>query len=115
VQTKLEAEGWQLKASVPGFKLVNCTKRPLAGPFAPPTSGGAEAQMLQAVYSDGLTYVSLFIEPYDSERHTRPLATAIGATQTMMRRLGDWWITAMGDVPAATLRQFFQGLERKGK
>ena len=31
---------------------------------------------------------------------------AIGATQTLMRRLGDWWVTVVGDVPAATLRQF---------
>ena len=69
--------------------------------------------MLQAIWSDGLTYVSLFIEPYDAERHPRPMQTTIGATQTLMQRRGPWWITVVGDVPAATLAQFARALERK--
>ncbi|MDQ6680005.1 MAG: hypothetical protein M3Y67_03450 [Pseudomonadota bacterium] len=28
-------------------------------------------------------------------------------------RQGDWWVTIVGDAPAATLRVFAQGLERK--
>jgi sigma-E factor negative regulatory protein RseB len=109
--TRPEGEGWTLKASVPGFKLVSCVKRQLdiQGRTAP--GGGEEA--LQTVYSDGLTYVSIFIEHYNAERHAKPIVTAIGATQTMMRRDGDWWITAMGDVPSGTLRQFAHGFERK--
>jgi sigma-E factor negative regulatory protein RseB len=109
--TQPEGEGWTLKAAVPGFKLVSCVKRQLdmQGRTAP----GAGEQTLQTVYSDGLTYVSIFIEPYSAERHQKPIVTAIGATQTMMRRDGDWWITAMGDVPSGTLRQFANGFERK--
>jgi sigma-E factor negative regulatory protein RseB len=30
-----------------------------------------------------------------------------------MRRQGDWWVTVIGDVPAATLRQFANALEYK--
>ncbi|MET0333242.1 MAG: MucB/RseB C-terminal domain-containing protein, partial [Rhizobacter sp.] len=111
VPTKPEGEGWVLKGLVPGFKLVSCVKRQLDLPGSP--AQGAVGHTLQTVYSDGLTYVSIFIEPYSAERHSRPMATAIGATQTMMRREGDWWITAMGDVPAVTLRQFALGFERK--
>lgn len=111
LSTQPEGEGWTLKVSVPGFKLVSCVKRQLDDP----AKGGAAStgQTLQTIYSDGLTYVSIFIEPYNSERHPRPMVTAIGATQTMMRREGDWWITAMGDVPPGTLRQFANGVERK--
>jgi sigma-E factor negative regulatory protein RseB len=111
VPTRMEAEGWTLNATVPGFQLVSCVKRPFDGPAR--ASSGAADQALQTVYSDGLTYVSIFIEPYNAERHSRPMFTVIGATQTMMRREGDWWITVMGDVPAMTLRQFANGVERK--
>ena len=111
VPTQLETEGWTLKASVPGFKMVSCVKRPFEG--ASHASSDAVDQALQTVYSDGLTYVSIFIEPYSPERHSRPMFTTIGATQTMMRREGDWWVTVMGDVPTATLRQFANGVERK--
>ncbi len=110
--TKLEAEGWRLKAKVPGFQLVSCVKRPFDGPSRAQSLPAEPEQMLQTVYSDGLTYVSIFIEPYNAERHARSMLTSIGATQTMMRRQGDWWVTIMGDVPVATLRLFASGLER---
>ena len=108
--TKLEAEGWTLRQTVPGFRQVSCVKRPLEDAEPP---SGASADALQTIFSDGLTYVSVFIEPYNSERHTRQILTTIGATQTLMRRQGDWWITVVGDVPAATLKSFAAGLERK--
>jgi len=107
--TTLEAEGWSLKPTVPGFVGVSCVKRPLEDP------SGAEgsAQVLQAIFADGLTYVSIFIEPYDPQRHKRPMQTTIGATRTMMMRRGDMWITFVGDVPKDTLAAFASALERK--
>lgn len=111
VPTQLESEGWTIKANVPGFQMVSCVKRPFER--TPSRASGAAEQLLQTVYSDGLTYVSIFIEPYNPKRHTHPMFTTIGATQTMMRREGDWWVTVMGDVPATTLRQFADGVERK--
>jgi sigma-E factor negative regulatory protein RseB len=111
VSTRMEAEGWALKTSVPGFQMVSCVKRQFDSPSRAPSA--ASEQALQAVYSDGLTYVSVFIEPYNAERHARPMFTTIGATHTMMRREGDWWVTVMGDVPASTLRHFANGIERK--
>lgn len=111
VATKPEGEGWVLKMSVPGFQLVSCVRRQFESHGK--SAGGAQEQALQAVYSDGLTYVSIFIEPYNAERHKQTMLTALGATQTMMRRDGDWWITVMGDVPIVTLRQFASGIERR--
>jgi len=55
----------------------------------------------------------VFIEPFSPERHTKSMLTTLGATQTLMRRQGDWWITVVGDVPTATLKAFAGGLERK--
>lgn len=108
--TQLEAEGWQLKQAVPGFREVSCVKRPL-DPLGSPDDGARA--VLQTIFSDGLTHVSLFIEPFDSSRHLRPVVTAMGATHTLMLRQGDWWVTVVGDVPASTLKQFAGELERR--
>ena len=37
----------------------------------------------------------------------------IGATHTLTRRIQDWWLTAVGEVPAQTLRSFSLNLERR--
>ena len=130
--TKLDAEGWTLRPGVPGFVQVSCVKRPLdaaaqdeprstgsgpgvgaKGSRGANNHGNAQAQAIQSIFSDGLTYVSVFIEPYNAERHTKPVLTAMGATHTLMRRQGDWWLTVVGDVPVQTLRAFAAGLERK--
>ncbi len=104
--TQLAAEGWAMERSVPGFTLAGCVKRPLE-------SAGGEEQVLQAVFSDGLTHVSMFIEPYDARRPYSNLSGQIGATSTLRQRRGDHWITVMGDVPAATLKIFADALERR--
>ena len=109
-RTKLDAEGWSLVRPVPGFQLVDCMRRELGALEEPPTS--ASMQVLMAVFSDGLTHVSVFVEPYDAQRH-KPVATSLGATHTVMTRAGDWWITAMGDVPMATVQLFSSALERR--
>ena len=108
---RLDAEGWTLREGVPGFVQVSCVKRPLAG--LTDDDRDAVSPALQSIYSDGLTHVSVFIEPYNPARHLRGMQTAIGATQTLMRRQGDWWVTVVGDVPAATARQFADALEYK--
>jgi sigma-E factor negative regulatory protein RseB len=106
---RLEAEGWSLRQAIPGFDQLSCVRRPLGD--LPVDDRDPAVEVLQAIYSDGLTHVSLFIEPFDAARHRRAMLTAIGATHTLMRRQGDWWLTAVGDVPGATLRQFSGALE----
>lgn len=110
VRTKLDAEGWMLAKPVPGFQLVGCMRKELSALGEPLPAGSP--QVLMAVFSDGLTHVSLFVESYDPERH-KPVATSLGATHTVMTRSGDWWITAMGDVPMATVQLFSVALERR--
>jgi sigma-E factor negative regulatory protein RseB len=107
--TRLETEGWMLRQTAPGFREVSCVRRPMDN------AAVGDRQILQAIYSDGLTYVSVFIEPFDAERHTRPMLASVGPTQTLMQQQGDWWVTVVGDVPAATLRTFAKGLERLKK
>jgi sigma-E factor negative regulatory protein RseB len=105
-KTSATVEGWALKASVPGFKAMSCYKRP-ARAGAPPEG------TMQWIFSDGLASVSLFVEAYDRQRHSQEGLFAAGATQTLTRRIQDWWLTAVGEVPPLTLRAFAQSLERR--
>jgi sigma-E factor negative regulatory protein RseB len=73
----------------------------------------AKTPALHAVFSDGITYVSVFIEPYSQDRHAQPMLSSSGATHTMTSRLGDHWITVVGDVPVVTLKAFTQSLDRR--
>ena len=89
------APGW-----CPGFRQVSCVRRPMDASHPWRVRRTRQHSAVQAIFSDGLTYVSVFIEPYDAQRHTRPIRGPIGATQTLMRRQGDSWITVIGEVPA---------------
>lgn len=104
VKTTAAAEGWSLKAAVPGFRPMGCYRRP--------GSSSADGTM-QWIFSDGLGSVSLFIELYDRQRHVREGLFAYGATQTLTRRMQEWWLTAVGEVPDQTLKAFAQSLERR--
>jgi sigma-E factor negative regulatory protein RseB len=109
--TKLQAEGWSMQAGMlpAGFQALDCVRRALNMPGETPV----QAKVLQAIWSDGITHVSLFIEPFQPERHRNEGLTVIGATHTLTRRLNDTWLTAVGDVPPAALEQFVRALERK--
>ena len=98
IKTTAIAQGWTMPRGVPGFSSMNCFKRP---------------ETMQWIFSDGLATVSLFIEPFDRKRHTQEGVWSMGATQTLVKRMDDWWLTAVGEVPAPTLKVFAQQLERK--
>lgn len=99
-KTTAAAEGWGLKSQVAGFKAMSCYKRPIEG-------------VLQWIFSDGLASVSVFVEDFDRQRHQQEGVFASGATHTVTRRLQDWWITAVGEVPPQTLKAFSESLERR--
>jgi sigma-E factor negative regulatory protein RseB len=104
----MEAAGWHLPANVPGFRKVSELRRPMASriPSAPPIP------VDQAVFSDGLSAVSIFVEPF--EGNSRKVGEGVsGATHILVKRYGDYWITAMGEVPLATLQQFTSAIEYK--
>lgn len=110
-KTTAKAQGWEMPKGVAGFKPMGCYTRPvalLAG------ASGRTDQTMQWMFSDGLATVSLFVEAFDARRHTREGASELGgSTRTFTRQLGNWWITAVGEVPATTLSAFALGLERK--
>lgn len=105
-RTTLEAEGWALGKPVAGFRLAGCIRRGM-------DTTGDDESVLQAVFTDGLTHVSVFLEPFKPQRHKADVQAQQGATATLMARRGEHWITAVGDVPPATLKQFVAALERR--
>lgn len=105
-KTTAEAEGWRLKEAVPGFTAMSCHTRD-AGTAQSPGSAP-----MQWVFSDGLASVSLFVEPFDPLRHGQEKSAAVGATHSVSKRLGDHWLTVLGEVPPPTLLRFALALER---
>lgn len=106
VKTSADAEGWRLTTDVPGFREQSCYKPPPSSP----------SKIVQWIFSDGLATVSLFLEPFNKERHGREAQWVMGATHTVTRRISDeggqWWLTAVGEVPVRTLQAFADTLQR---
>lgn len=120
--TSLEAEGWRLEPLVKGFRLVSCVRRPLdpvvpAGAAAVNDANGAGvakgATTLQAVFSDGLAAVSVFIEEAVGTPATPEAAARTGATHTVMLQRDRHRVTVVGDVPASVARRFAEAVHRR--
>lgn len=114
----LGQEGWVLRDPPAGFQVLRTLRRPAPGAefSAGPAPAGEPLPawpLLQTLFSDGLTQVSMFIEPFQPSVHRREVMLSTGATHTLVRRQGDWWLTLVGDVPMPTLRAFALALERR--
>lgn len=105
-RTTLAAEGWLLEHPVPGFRLAGCVRRSMH-------AEAPDEPVMQAVFSDGLTHVSLFVEPYSPKLHGDPMQARHGATASAMMRRDDRWVTLVGDVPMSTLLRFADALARQ--
>jgi len=109
LKTTVDQEGWMLGAGVPGFQPVKCYR----GVQTPEVD---EDRAVQCIFSDGLASVSVFLEPFDAQRHARVDAhesLSMGATHLRVRRVNDWWLTAVGEAPGGTLTSLLLALERK--
>lgn len=108
--TTLDAEGWKLDPPVKGFRLTSCVRRPLdpvAGDGRSPNSSA-----LQAIYSDGLASVSVFLEDQPSPP-PRDGTMQIGATYTVRTLRERHLVTVVGDVPPMSARRFAEALLRR--
>lgn len=106
-KTTPAAQGWVMGKPVAGFVSMSCLQR-----VAKSTATASEEKTMQWVFSDGLASVSLFVEAFDAQRHQREGLQTLAATHSLTRRMGDWWLTAVGEVPQQTLQAFAQSLER---
>lgn len=95
--------GWRV-ALPPGFDHSTQVSRPMK-------SG---KPVMQMVLTDGLAAISVFIEQFHPSQESRlmPKGPARnGAMNIYGARIGDHWLTAIGEVPADTLRQLVEHIE----
>jgi sigma-E factor negative regulatory protein RseB len=104
----MAAQGWQIAPTVRGFHLFRQLRRPLAARDA----GQPTIPVDQAVFSDGLAAISVFVEPVENNTRKEGSGSS-GATHVLVKRRGDFWITLLGEVPQSTLQQFAAAIEYK--
>ena len=92
---ELRETGWLIAKAPPGFSKIVEGFRTLRGKRAP---------VAHLVFSDGLVAVSVFIEPLSNAPHPAGLMQQ-GGTNVYMRQFDDHFVTVLGEVPAATVRQ----------
>lgn len=91
---------WRSDNLPAGFRVVSVHQEELSGSDEPVT---------HILYSDGLANVSVFIEPAkDSEPARR---TRVGASNSYSHRIGGHQVTAIGEVPAATVEQIATSMQ----
>lgn len=105
-QAHLADAGWTINNTVPGFKAVREVRRTMRS-----SADGAPLEVQQVVYSDGMAGLSVFIEPATRER--KEGHGSAGATNILIKRYGNFWLTLLGEVPQATLQQFAANIEYK--
>lgn len=101
-EVDLAEKGWRIPRP-PGFDIITQVSRPLR----------PDAHVNQLVLSDGLAAISVFVEPYDPSHHATSGQGGIhkGTLNVFRKRIGDHWLTALGQVPADTLRSIAEHVE----
>jgi sigma-E factor negative regulatory protein RseB len=104
----MEAQGWKLAPNIAGFRMIRELRRPMASS----QQGQPPIPVDQAVFSDGIAAISVFVEPVEKNSKKEGAGNS-GATHVLVKRRGDFWITLLGEVPQATLQQFASAIEYK--
>jgi len=115
VQSNIRS-GWVVKSLPAGFKKTKEMTRLIPTPASQTSADGKPAkshQVIQMIFSDGLAAISVFIEPDTGNRTEGSLQQ--GAMTIMGKRQGDYWLTVVGEVPAAAIRQVINSIELKSK
>jgi sigma-E factor negative regulatory protein RseB len=100
VPADLIGQGLSLKAEPPGFRKIMEVRRTM----------GSGREVGQVVFSDGLAAISVFIEPLGGPSQNPGEATK-GLINILAREDGGHWLTVVGEVPSATIRQVADSVE----
>jgi sigma-E factor negative regulatory protein RseB len=99
----MQDDGWAVSPP-PGYVRILEAMRPLPGIKSP---------VLHSVYSDGMSNLSVFIEPVlDGGAGMEGLSTE-GAMNIYARKVGGHKVTALGEVPAAALLETANSVQKK--
>ena len=98
--------GWTVGALPAGFKKTMEIQRPMRGKHTPVT---------QIVFSDGLSAISVFIEPDDGDEDNVGGLSSRGAVNLYHKVVAGHLFTVVGEVPARTVIQVLDSIRYKGK
>ena len=98
--------GWVVDALPSGFKKTMEIQRPMRGRHVPVT---------QIVFSDGLSAISIFIEPDDEDGDDSEGLYSRGAVNLYHKIMDKHLFTVVGEVPPRTLMQVFHSIRYNGK
>ena len=94
---------WQV-APPPGYDQVQDAVRTLPGKAAP---------VVHLVFSDGLSVLSMFVEPVDPQLQRLQGLSAEGAIGVYAREVDGYTVTTLGEVPNTTLIETGNSVQRK--
>lgn len=87
--------GWRAESVPGGFMVSHRNKHRLPDNIMP---------VDHIVYTDGLAWVSVYIEKMNNQKEILQGATSMGAVNAYARVVGDYYVTAVGEVPASTVQ-----------
>ena len=93
---------WTIKKIPPGYKEVD---------FIPKRISGLNILSYQLVFSDGLSYVSIFIKPIPRGQKPKIGQINLGVNNICARYQGGYQIMAVGSVPLITCNKFSESIE----
>lgn len=94
---------WRLAWVPAGFTRIATVSRTLTA------AAGGPREVEQILYSNGLSSLSVFIEPWSPERSLSPLR--LGALNMVGKRHGKFWLTIVGDMPMIAIRRVADAIE----
>lgn len=109
VMSQVNLSNWTVKDLPPGFRKIHELKRLVTDATAPGVAPPPQRQVSQIVFSDGLAAISVFIEPGSRSRTEGSMQQ--GAMNIIGKRHGDFWLTIVGEVPVAAIRQVANSIE----
>jgi len=98
--------GWVVDALPAGFKKTMEVQRPMRGKHAPVT---------QLVFSDGLSAISVFIEPADTDEDDVDGLTSRGEVNLYHKVVDKHLLTVVGEVPPRTVMQVLDSVRYNGQ
>jgi sigma-E factor negative regulatory protein RseB len=99
----LAEAGWKIEPVLPGFRKVSEMRRGMA-------DGAAVGQV---VFSDGLSSVSVFVEPARDGVKVKEGVTTQGAVNIYRRKVADQLVTVLGEAPPACVTRIAKSVEFK--
>jgi sigma-E factor negative regulatory protein RseB len=93
--------GWLPRKMPPGIRLVAFRSQSLPG---------LPMRTQHLIFSDGFASVSVFIEPAAGKGPVPPESTSVGSANAFSTQVNGQVVTAVGEVPPATVREIATSL-----